>query len=188
MLIIVLKLIVADSRLKSSQKFIKDQMAEREIEREEFDNKLETIKCQLREKKRESLETEDIRTHVLHFYVLILIFRSFLFIIIHISYYFLKTEQVMTEAEERYLMLENRRVKTEELLSASKLEVQTLKDIILTMENRIEHLNKNEIAQNDTINRLTIMLEEEQNTQQDMFTEVNYDLLLLKSNKQLFYI
>lgn len=61
-------MIVADTRLKSSQKFIKDQMTERETEREEFDDKLEVLKCQLKEKERESLDTEDLRSHVFIFY------------------------------------------------------------------------------------------------------------------------
>jgi len=69
MLIIFLQLIVADRRLKSSQKFIKDQIAEREVERDEFDHKLETLKCQLKEKERESLDTEDLRSHVFLFYI-----------------------------------------------------------------------------------------------------------------------
>lgn len=69
MLFIFLQLVVADRRLKSSQKFIKDQIAEREVEREEFDNKLETLKCQLKEREREkeSLDTEEIRSHVFLF-------------------------------------------------------------------------------------------------------------------------
>jgi hypothetical protein len=54
----------------SSQQFIKDQTAEREAEREEFDSKLELLKCQLKEKERESLNTEDLRTHVLYSYYL----------------------------------------------------------------------------------------------------------------------
>lgn len=69
MLFVFLQLIAADSRLKSSQKFIKDQIAEREIEREEYDNKLAALKFQLREKKRESLDTDDLRSHVLYFYI-----------------------------------------------------------------------------------------------------------------------
>ncbi|VVC38032.1 Hypothetical protein CINCED_3A004058 [Cinara cedri] len=157
MLFIFFKLIVADSRLKSSQKFIEDQTTDREIERVEFDNKLETLKCQLRGKKRESMDTDDLRSH---------------------------TEQMMTEAKERYSMLEKRLFKTEELLSGSKLEVQSLKNIILNMENRIEHFIKNEIAQNDSINRLTNMLEEEQNTQQDMITELNRLQNLLEEQNQ----
>lgn len=52
----------------SSQQFIKDQIAEREAEREEFDIKLELLKCQLKEKERESLDTEDLRSHVMYFY------------------------------------------------------------------------------------------------------------------------
>ncbi|XP_022168561.1 golgin subfamily A member 4-like [Myzus persicae] len=140
------QLVVADSRLKSSQKFIKDQIAEREIEREEFDNKLETLKCQLKERERESLDTEDLRSH---------------------------TEQVVTEAEERYIKLENRRLRTEELLNTSQLEVLSLKNIILNHEIRIENLIKNEISQKNSINQLTNMLEEEQNNQQDMLTELN---------------
>ncbi|XP_015379167.1 PREDICTED: putative leucine-rich repeat-containing protein DDB_G0290503 isoform X2 [Diuraphis noxia] len=137
---------VADRRLKSSQKFIKDQIAEREVEREEFDSKLETLKFQLKEKERESLDTEDLRSH---------------------------TEQVVTEAEERYIKLENRCLRTEELLNTSKLEVLSLKNIILNQETRIENLIKNEISQKNSINQLTNMLEEEQNNQQDMLTELN---------------
>lgn len=56
---------MADRRLKSSQKFIKDLTAERETEREEFDSKLDTLKSQLKEKERESLDTEDLKSHVL---------------------------------------------------------------------------------------------------------------------------
>lgn len=120
-----------------------------------------------------------------HMYYIFIHF-NFVFIFILISYYFfIKTEQLMTEAEERYSKLRNRCLKTEELLNASKLEVQSLKDIILNMENRIGHLIKNEIAQNDSINRLTKMLEEEQNTQQEMITEVSCDLFLFESKKQL---
>lgn len=85
----------------------------------------------------------------------------------------------MTEAKEQYSMLENKWIKSEELLSASKLEVQSLKDIIGNMETRIEHLIKNEIAQNDSIDQLTKMLEEEQNTQQDMIIEVSFDLFYI---------
>ncbi|CAI6360394.1 unnamed protein product [Macrosiphum euphorbiae] len=142
------QLVVADRRLKSSQKFIKDQIAEREVEREEFDNKLETLKCQLKEREREkeSLDTEEIRSH---------------------------TEQVVTEAEERYIKLENRYLRTEELLNTSKLEVLSLKNIILNQETRLESLIKNEISQKNSINQLTNMLEEEQNNQQDMLTELN---------------
>lgn len=58
-------MVVADRRLKSSQKFIKDQITEREIEREEFDYKLDALKSQLKEKERESLDTEDLKSHVL---------------------------------------------------------------------------------------------------------------------------
>ncbi|KAL5235793.1 hypothetical protein ACI65C_003203 [Semiaphis heraclei] len=140
------QLVVADRRLNSSQKFIKDQIAEREIEREEFDNKLETLKFQLKERERESLDTEDLRSH---------------------------TEQVVTEAEERYIKLENRYLRTEELLNTSKLEVISLKNIILNQETRIENLIKNENSQKNSINQLTNMLEEEQNNQQDMLTELN---------------
>lgn len=84
-----------------------------------------------------------------------------------------KTEQVVTEAEEKCSQLESRRLKTEEFLNASKLEVQTLKSIIQTMENRIDILVKNDISQKNSINQLTNMIEEEQNNQQDMLTEVS---------------
>ncbi|KAL4107286.1 hypothetical protein QTP88_017654 [Uroleucon formosanum] len=140
------QLVVADRRLKSSQKFIKDQIAEREVEREEFDSKLETLKCQLKEREKESLDTEDLRSH---------------------------TEQVVTEAEERYIKLENKHLRTEELLNTSKLEVLSLKNIILNQETRLENLIKNEISQKNSITQLTNMLEEEQNNQQDMLTELN---------------
>jgi len=80
---------------------------------------------------------------------------------------------VVTEAEERYIKLENRRLRTEELLNTSKLEVLSLKNIILNQETRIENLIKNDISQKNSINQLTNMLEEEQNNQQDMLTEVN---------------
>jgi len=79
---------------------------------------------------------------------------------------------VVTEAEERYIKLENRYLRTEELLNTSKLEVISLKNIILNQETRIENLIKNEISQKNSINQLTNMLEEEQNNQQDMLTEV----------------
>lgn len=79
---------------------------------------------------------------------------------------------MVTEAEERYIKLENRRLRTEELLNTSKLEVLSLKNIILNHEIRIENLIKNEISQKNSINQLTNMLEEEQNNQQDMLTEV----------------
>lgn len=78
----------------------------------------------------------------------------------------------MNEAEERYLKLENKQLKSDKLLNASKLEVESLKNIIINMENRIENLVKNEMSQKNTINQLTDMLEEEQNNQQDMLTEV----------------
>lgn len=79
---------------------------------------------------------------------------------------------MVTEAEERYIKLENRCLRTEELLNTSKLEVLSLKNIILNQETRIENLIKNEISQKNSINQLTNMLEEEQNNQQDMLTEV----------------
>jgi len=79
---------------------------------------------------------------------------------------------VVTEAEERYIKLENRCLRTEELLNTSKLEIQSLKNIILNKENQIENLIKNEISQKNSINQLTNMLEEEQNNQHDMLTEV----------------
>lgn len=81
MLIYSLQLVVADRRLKSSQKFIKDQMIERETEREEFDYKLEALKSQLKERERESLDTEDLRSHVLYLYLF-----KFLFIFIIITF------------------------------------------------------------------------------------------------------
>jgi len=79
----------------------------------------------------------------------------------------------VTEAEERYIKLENRCLRTEELLNTSKLEILSLKNIILNQETRLENLIKNEISQKNSINQLTNMLEEEQNNQQDMLTEVN---------------
>lgn len=79
---------------------------------------------------------------------------------------------MVTEAEERYIKLENRCLRTEELLNTSKLEIQSLKNIILNKENQIENLIKNEISQKNSINQLTNMLEEEQNNQHDMLTEV----------------
>lgn len=79
----------------------------------------------------------------------------------------------MTEAEERYIKLENKHLRTEELLNTSKLEILSLKNIILNQETRLENLIKNEISQKNSINQLTNMLEEEQNNQQDMLTEVN---------------
>lgn len=90
---------------------------------------------------------------------------------------FLKTEQVMTKAEEQFLKLENKRLKAEELLNTSKQEVQSLNDIILKMEKRMESLKKNEISQKNTISQLTNMLEEEQNNQQDMLIEVSVMLV-----------
>lgn len=99
-------------------------------------------------------------------------FNLFFLIFIFIYYFLFKTEQVVTEAEERYLKSENRRLKAEELLNTSKLEIQSLKNIIHTMERRIENLIKNEMSQKNSINQLTNMLEEEQNNQQDMFNEV----------------
>lgn len=140
-------------------------MIERETEREEFDYKLDELKHKLKERERESLDTEDLRSHVLYLYLF-----KFVFIFIIIIF---KTEQVVTEAEEKCLQLENRRIKTEECLNASKLEVQTLKSIIQTMENRIDNLVKNDISQKNSINQLTDMIEEEQNNQQDMLTEVS---------------
>lgn len=97
----------------------------------------------------------------------------------------------MTEAEERYLNLENRRLKTEELLKTSKLEVQSLKEIIHTMESRIENLIKNEISQKNSINQLTNMIEEEQNNQQDMLSEVSlifFSILILLSKNVVYLV
>jgi len=85
---------------------------------------------------------------------------------------------VVTEAEERYIKLENRCLRTEELLNTSKLEIQSLKNIILNKETRIEHLIKNEISQKNSINQLTNMLEEEQNNQHDMLTEVSLEFCI----------
>jgi len=97
----------------------------------------------------------------------------------------------VTEAEERYLNLENRRLKTEELLKTSKLEVQSLKEIIHTMESRIENLIKNEISQKNSINQLTNMIEEEQNNQQDMLSEVSlifFSILILLSKNVVYLV
>lgn len=58
-------------------------MTERETEREEFDDKLEVLKCQLKEKERESLDTEDLRSHVCMF-----IFFIQLNFILFLSQYF----------------------------------------------------------------------------------------------------
>lgn len=85
---------------------------------------------------------------------------------------------MVTEAEERYIKLENRCLRTEELLNTSKLEIQSLKNIILNKETRIEHLIKNEISQKNSINQLTNMLEEEQNNQHDMLTEVSLEFCI----------
>lgn len=79
----------------------------------------------------------------------------------------------MTEAEEKYLKLKDKLLKTEELLNTSNLEIQSLNTIIQTMENRIDILVKKEMSQKNSINQLTNMLEEEQNNQQDMLTEVS---------------
>lgn len=79
---------------------------------------------------------------------------------------------MVTETQERYSKLEKMKRESEELLSASKLEIKSLNNIILNMETRIENLIKNEITQKNSINQLTSMLEEEQNNQQDMLTEV----------------
>lgn len=67
-IILFLQLVVADRRLKSTQKFLKDQTAERESEREEFDYTLGTLKCQLKERERESLDTQDLRSHVIYIF------------------------------------------------------------------------------------------------------------------------
>jgi len=80
---------------------------------------------------------------------------------------------VVTEAEERYIKLGNRGLRTEDLLNTSKLEELSLKNIIINQETRLENLIKNEISQKNSINQLTNMLEEEQNNQHDMLTEVN---------------
>lgn len=68
--------------------------------------------------------------------------------------------------------MENRRQKTDELLTASKLEIKSLKEIIGNLEDRIECLKKNEESQKTLINHLTNMLEEEQNHQQEIMAEV----------------
>lgn len=57
-------------------------MIERETEREEFDNKLEALITQLKEKERESLDTEDLRSHVLYLYL----FKFVLIFIIIINF------------------------------------------------------------------------------------------------------
>lgn len=80
---------------------------------------------------------------------------------------------MVIEAEERYSKLTNKLLKTEELLNASKLEVLSLTKIIQTMELRIENLLKNEMSQKNSINQLTNMLDEEQNNQKEMLTEVS---------------
>lgn len=79
----------------------------------------------------------------------------------------------MIEAEERYSKLEDKYFKTEELLKASKLEVQSLEKIIFSLELKIENLLKNEISQKNSINQLTNMLNEAQNTQREMLAEVS---------------
>lgn len=84
-----------------------------------------------------------------------------------------------TEAEEKCLKLENRRLKTEEALNASKLEIESLKTIIHSIETRNENLIKNEVSQKNLINKLTNMLEEEQNSQQDMLSEVSLHLIIV---------
>jgi chromosome segregation ATPase len=76
-------------------------------------------------------------------------------------------------------MLENRRLKTEELLTASKLEIKSLKEIVGNLEDRIESLKKNEESQKNLINRLTNMLEEEQNHEQEIMAEVCFLYLLI---------
>lgn len=80
MFFIFFQLVVADRRLKSSQKFIKDQIAEREAEREEYDLKLELLKCQLKEREKESLDTEDFKSHVCFFSFFFFIFYFIIFI------------------------------------------------------------------------------------------------------------
>lgn len=167
MFFLFLKLIVADRRLKSSQKFIKDQIAEREAEREEYDLKLDALKCQLKEREKESLDTEDFKSHVCFSF-----FVSYLFYLLF-YYYYCKTEQVVIEAEERYSKMKDKLLKTEALLSTSKLEVQSLKKIIYNMELKIENLLKNEMSHKNSINQLTNMLNEEQNNQREMLEEVS---------------
>lgn len=78
---IFLQLVVADRRLKSTQKFLKDQTAEREFEREEFDYKLDVLKGQLKERERESLDTQDLRSHVMYFYSFLYNYEFTIFII-----------------------------------------------------------------------------------------------------------
>lgn len=88
----------------------------------------------------------------------------------------------MIEAEERYSKLEEKCLKTEELLSASKLEVQSLEKIIFNMELKIENLLKNEMSQKNSINQLTNMLNEEQNNQLEMLTEVSQYYMFMSSH------
>lgn len=88
---------------------------------------------------------------------------------------------MVVEAEERYLKLEKKCLKTEELLSASKLEVQSLEKVIFNMELKIENLLKNEMSQKNSINQLTNMLNEEQNNQHEMLTEVSQYYLFMSS-------
>lgn len=127
----------------------------------------------MKDRERESLDSQGLKSHVHYAFICFnLFFYSYLI------YSFFKTEQVMTEAEERYLKLENRRLKTEELLNTSNLEVQSLKTIIHNMEKRIENLKENEMSHKNSINQLTNMLEEEQINQQDMFNEVTITYLL----------
>lgn len=88
-------------------------------------------------------------------------------------YYCCKTEQVAIEAEGRYSKLENKLLRTEEMLNASKLEVQSLKEIIRSMELKIESLIQIEKTQKISINQLEKVVGEQQNRIQEMFSEVS---------------
>lgn len=63
------QLCTADSRLQSLNIFLKDQTLERETEREQYDSETKKLKEQLREKERESLGTENLKTHVIKLFL-----------------------------------------------------------------------------------------------------------------------
>ncbi|XP_050438776.1 putative leucine-rich repeat-containing protein DDB_G0290503 isoform X2 [Adelges cooleyi] len=154
------QLMAADNRLHSLNLFLKDQTAEREHEREQYDSEMKLLKEQLRDKERLSLGAEDLKTH---------------------------TEMLVNEhkeAEERYEKLKAKQQKTEEMLKVSEQEVTSLKEMICGMEQRMEIFAQNEISNKNYISSLTKMLKEEQTNQQDMLAELDRMRNLLEEQNQ----
>lgn len=76
-------------------------------------------------------------------------------------------------AEERYMDLKTKHKKTEECLKAAQEEIKSLKEIICSLEGRIDALVKTEKSDKNYIESLTNIIQEEQSNQQDMLQEVS---------------